>query len=116
MWWSAGARGCYSLHEPQAGGSPLGAFVCVGGEGGQLRGVGFGTTLDEAGVSPWVAVNGGLGGVLALIERVRLLVRMELAAPLWRDRFVLQSTESPSLVARPGTVVAKLGLGVEVPF
>lgn len=116
IWWSAAARGCYALQQPRTSSSPFGALVCVGGEGGQLRGKAYGTTLREVGVSPWLAVNAGLGGGLALGDRVELIARMEVAAPLRRDRFVLENAGDASLVARPGLLLGKLSVGVEVEF
>lgn len=114
--WSIGVRGCYVA----AGSGPeaiVRGLVCAGAEGGQLRARGFGTALREQGVSPWWALDAGLGGLVRIASQVTGVLRVELVAPLWRDSFVLRSPGvSDGRVAQSSPVVGRLGLGVEVAF
>lgn len=115
VWWNVGVRGCYAFLQGSSVAAPLAVSSCVGGEAGELRGVGFGTTLRQEGISPWASLYGGASGTWALFERLRLLARAELAAPLSRDSFVLRNTDEQNnnLVARPAGVVGRLKVGVE---
>jgi hypothetical protein len=115
--WSAGARGCYVVAPPGRGALGLGALACVGGEGGQLRGVGFGTGWSEQGFSPWVAVNGSLSALAAVTERLHVLVRLEALAPLWRDNFVLETSDGvDGRVASPSRIAGRAGAALELTF
>jgi hypothetical protein len=68
-----------------------GAFVCVGGELGMLRGEGVNVTDPQRGQSLWVAPRFDLGWAWAVADELAFFVDGGAVTPLVRKQFVLDN-------------------------
>ena len=86
--------------------------LCAGSEFGRLSGKGEHTTSSWTGASAWVAPGLELTGSWPLFgESLRLFGSGALAIPLIRRQFQVEHPDTA--IHRPGTVIGRLGAGLE---
>lgn len=87
-------------------------FLCAGPELGRLSGTGTGVSARRSGGGLWLAPRVDVGGSWRVPgSNVALSLGASLLAPLLRDEFVLDGAVP---VHRAGSVVGRVGLGVEL--
>ncbi|MEY4548477.1 MAG: hypothetical protein RL685_4672 [Pseudomonadota bacterium] len=93
---------------------PLALGLCAGGELGRLSGIGTGVLDPREGQSLWAAARAEADLFWSVPgTQLRLGAQLSVAAPFIRDDFVLE-TIGP--VHRPGSLVGRAGLGIDVAF
>lgn len=101
-----GLRGCYGAER-----GALGGEACVGLEAGRLQGTGVNASWTDTQNMPWVAGRAGVLGFYRAGPRAALRLGLEALLPATRPEFVL---ENVGPVHRPGRVVGRLELGLEL--
>ncbi|HEY0194596.1 MAG TPA: hypothetical protein VGC42_25965 [Kofleriaceae bacterium] len=102
-----------TLGSARVGWAPIGLPVrtWIGIEGGELTGTGVALGRDDMDAGPWLAVTAGVGVTWRMAPWVRLVGQLELAAPMYRPRFVLYDGAE---VFRPEWAAARTGFGLEL--
>ncbi|MEY2933658.1 MAG: hypothetical protein RL033_4407 [Pseudomonadota bacterium] len=97
-----------------ASSDPLALGLCAGGELGRLSGIGTGVRDPREGQSLWAAARAEADLFWSVPgTQLRLGAQLSVAAPFIRDDFVL---EAIGPVHRPGSLVGRAGLGIDVAF
>jgi hypothetical protein len=91
--------------------------LCLGAEGGAMRGDAFGIRDGRTRTEPWAAAIGSAGVHGAVSRRVRLFARAEVAVALVQPRFELRPRGQDIVVVHdPGPVSARVAAGIEIAF
>lgn len=104
--WTVGARACAS---PRFG--PVETPLCLGLDGGQTIGRGYGVPRTQVARLPWLAPVGGLGVAWPVVPRFALFARGEVAVPLLRSEFEIVGLGT---IHEIGPVQARGLLGLEL--
>jgi len=116
----AGSSGSFWLFSTFADvcGAPIAArrfelWACVGAQIDRMAAAGHGVTSPSTAVVWWLAPRVGLEPSLGLIDRLRLVLPLEVSFPLYRPTFTLDGVGP---VFRPALVFVRVSLGAEVRF